>query len=140
MSEKQPVVDVQDQIKKGVAFRIAPDQVVGNPDPNEVAKRDTRPPWERWQRKVTIYTKEPPSYDGRLQTSFKTTEKCAVPDERDKSGKCQNFLIATRAVNFHPLWDETHTGMQLEYDFKDFRYYLFCYKHGPFPAGPDHWD
>jgi hypothetical protein len=94
----------------------------------EVAQEELR---GLWPRKVVIYKGNIPPGN---PTNFTTTERCGV---ETKSGKCQNFLEAIRAVNYKEEWDKSR--QTLNYDFRDLRYYLFCYVHGPYPAGQDHW-
>ncbi len=118
------------------AGAISQGKPFGPDNPDNVAKRDDRPPWDRGLRKVRIWDKEIPNTDGRLLSAFRTSEKCGV---EDKAGKCQMLLIVTRAVNFKPEWDEYHIGMTLKYDFGDVRYYVSCLKHGPSPPGPEYW-
>jgi hypothetical protein len=131
------VIDVREALKQGVAVRTANDTLIGNPNV-EGPKADNRKPWERWPRKVKLYDKDAPSYDGRLQLTFLTGETCGIEDVKTKD-KCKLKLVATRAVNSKFEWDDNHTGGQLKYDFADYRYYLFCYRHGPFSAGPPSW-
>ncbi len=108
-------------------------------EPDNVAKRDTRKPWERSLRKVRIWDKDIPISEKGLLTAFRTSEKCGVEED---GVKCPLLLLATRVVNFKPDWDDNHAGMQLKHDFSDVRFYVFCSnpRHGPSPMiGPDHW-
>lgn len=110
----------------------------GPDNPDNIAKVDSRPPWERGLRKVRIWDKDIPMNDGRLMSAWRTSEKCSV-EENGK--KCQQLLVVTRTVNYKPEWDDSHVGMTLKYTFDDVRYYVSCPKasHGPSPPGPETW-
>ena len=134
--EAQKVIEA----RKAAATLEVAGKPFGPDNPDNVAKIDPRPPWERSLRKVRMWEKDIPMNDGKLMTAFRTSEKCGVVDPKT-SKPCQQLLIATRVVNYHPLWDENGVGMTLEFDFNDVRYYVFCPRagHGPSPAGPASW-
>ena len=100
---------------------------------------DTRPDWEKWPRSVETFQGEIPMHDGRIQTRFKLSRACQIKDEAGKV--CGEPLIAQRVVNTKFEWDEHHVGGQINYDTKDYRYYIFCQmpRHGPHPPGPPKW-
>ena len=125
----------------------------GGPNVIEGGKIDPRKPYEKWPRKVKQFNGSVPvGVNQNPLIKFKTTEPCDIRDAKGRA--CGENLIAERVVNFHfvkaklgsnPVQDpKAYTkeggGGQLEYDFSDFRYYMYCPIHGPIPSGPARWD
>ena len=138
MSSREEAQKVIEQRKAAALVEPNNGKAFGPDNPDNIARRDDRPAFERWPRKVRIWEGViPVNADGRLSIGFRTSEKCGVEEKDGK--KCQLLLMVARTVNYKMDWDDNHAGGSLIYLFDDVRYYVFCYKHGPFPGGPESW-
>jgi len=87
-------------------------------------------------RSVEIYTKDPPSHEGKIEMVFPIERKCGV---QEGPKKCDFKLMVLRVKNTKLERDSTGQGGQLVYDENDVHQYIYCPLHGPDPPGPESW-
>lgn len=126
------IIDITEAMEAGATIKVGKDLTIGSV--NTGPQVEVKP---KFLREVKLYLGEPPQgSDGKVPMQFQIQERCGLKDD---AGKCSMKLIVARVKNAKFETDENRGGGQLIYDEKDVHQYIYCPKHGPFPAGPNHW-
>ena len=133
MSNEPPkayILDVTDAISKGVGLKVGSDLWVG---PVQAVASPTDQ-W-RWAREPRVWTAEPPQgTDGKIPMQFQITERCGIKDANKPVCKMNLIVARVKEITFET--DENQGGGQLVYNEKSISQWVYCPRHGPFPAGP----